>query len=102
MYVFRHHHITGDVAAVPTSDSLEFSFEGLTRSHRVQERDSPVTTERDEVQASLLLVAFGFRSHGKGILIPNDIPPSRKNREKDGATPKLGIQSERLGQPPVG
>jgi hypothetical protein len=39
------------------------------------------------MQAALLLVAFGLWSHCEGILIPNGIPPSRKNREKGGATP---------------
>jgi hypothetical protein len=31
MYVLGHHHITCDVAAVPSADSLEFSLERLSR-----------------------------------------------------------------------
>jgi hypothetical protein len=92
MHVLRHHDVTGDVAAIPTADSLEFSLEGLAGCYRVKESLPSITTESDEMKAALLLVAFGLRSHVEGILISNDIPPSRKKREKGGATPKLGIQ----------
>ena len=35
MYVLGHHHVTGDVAAVPAADSLEFTLEGLSRCNRI-------------------------------------------------------------------
>ena len=31
MYVLGHYHLTCDVAAVPAADSLELTFEGLSR-----------------------------------------------------------------------
>jgi hypothetical protein len=96
MYVLRHHDVTGDVAAIPTADSLEFSLQGLARYNRVEEWQPPIATEGDEMQAALLLVAFGLRSHVEGILISNYIPPSRKNREK---SPPW---AESKGQPQIG
>ena len=82
-----HHYITCNVAAVPATDSLEFSLEGLPSRNRIEERHPTITTERYEMQAALVLVAFGLGPHCKGIVIPTDLPPSRKNREKGGATP---------------
>jgi hypothetical protein len=39
------------------------------------------------VQRLLVLVALRFVVHFEGILASNEIPPSRKKREKGGATP---------------
>ena len=70
-----------------------------TESKSRLEWHSPITAESDQMKAALLLVAFGLRSHVEGILVPNDIPPSRKKREKGGATPKLGIRLKRWASP---
>jgi hypothetical protein len=100
VYVLRHHHITRDVAAIPAADSLEFSLEGLSRCDRIKERHPMITTERDEMQAALVLVAFGLGPHCKGIVVLNDVPPSRKNREKGGATPKWEFNLKGWASPP--
>src|SRR5579864_6624282 len=51
------------------------------------------------MQAALVLVSFGLGSHCEEILVPNDIPPCRKKRDKGGAT-AVKLSDERLGQPP--
>ena len=87
MNVLGHHDISCDVAAVPTPDSFEFAFESLPRCNGMQKRHPAITTEGYEMLALFVLVTFGLGSHCEGILIPKGIPPSRKNREKGGATP---------------
>jgi len=60
MYVLGHYYVSCDVAAVPTAHALEFSLECLARNHRIEEWHPAITTECDEVQATLLLVRLDF------------------------------------------
>ena len=58
-----HHDITGDVAAIPDANALQFSLEGLFRRWRIKQRHPVITTERDEMQAVLVLIADWFNVH---------------------------------------
>ena len=58
-----HHHIAGDIAAVPTADSLEFRLEQFFRRRTIEQRHAVITTERDEMQAALVLIADWFDVH---------------------------------------
>ena len=58
-----HHDIASDVTAVPGSDSLQFSLEGLFRWQWIEQRNPVIVTERDEMQAVLVLIADWFDVH---------------------------------------
>jgi hypothetical protein len=63
MHVIRHHYLAGNVAAVPDPDSLKRSLEGLFRRQTIEQPHPAITTESDEMQAPLVLIADWFDMH---------------------------------------
>jgi len=51
-----HYHVSGDGASIPAPDSFPFVFERVAGRGRVEQFHSLITTERDEVQTSLVLI----------------------------------------------
>ena len=80
--MFGHDHVTADVTPIPTAHPFEFTLERFSHSGTIEQRHPAITAKRDEVQAVLMLVTFGLRSHFEGILNLRRIPPFRKKREK--------------------
>jgi len=65
--VLGHHHVAGDVAGVPDADSLKGLLENLFRRRAIEQGHSVITTERDEMQAALVLIADWFDMHSRGL-----------------------------------
>src|SRR5260370_12643400 len=81
-----HHHITDQTKSRPIAHSSQFVHEKVACPRRFQKRQSPVTTESNEVQIAFAVVAF------KTAGIAN---PSRRNNH-----PKTQVPTPNLGHPP--
>jgi len=79
MHMFRHHHVAAHVAPVPAPHPFQFVLEYLS-CRRVQQLSPLITTEGNEMQATLVLVTLGFCPHTR------DCTPtlSLQNRERQG------------------
>ena len=97
VHVFGHYHIASYVAPVPAPHPLQFILEGLS-CLRGQQLSALIATESNEMQAALVLIAFGFRRHER--IVP---PPcrSKSRRDKGGATP-ISNRERGRHQPPSG
>ena len=67
VHVLGHHYIAGDVAGVPDADSLKGSLENLFRRRAIEQGQSMIATERDEMQAALVLIADWFDMHSRRL-----------------------------------
>ena len=63
VHVLGHHHIAGDIAAVPGADSVKRSLESLFRRRTIEQRHAVIATEGGEMQAALILIADWFDVH---------------------------------------
>jgi hypothetical protein len=61
--VFGHHHITHDPEFVPGTDFVEYLYETISRSPRPKIWTAPVTTESDEVEITVAIVASQRVAH---------------------------------------
>jgi len=87
MNVFRHYHVTDNAKSIPTMYSLQFALEYFPRLGGVEQLHPPITTEGDEMQTALMLIAFGLGSHFQEILVLNSVPPSRKRTREGWGNP---------------
>src|SRR5882762_9924661 len=58
-----HHHITDQTKSRCIAHSSQFFHEEVSRPHRFQKRQSPVTTESNKVQIAFAVIAFKTRRH---------------------------------------
>src|SRR5271167_3116634 len=86
MYVFRHHHIAEDTKSHLVADPPQFFYEDVPRVRRLQQRQPPVTTERNKMQIAFAVVALQSCGH-------------RKSKEQN-VNPKTQVQKPNLGHPP--
>jgi len=63
----RHDHVSSDVTAIPAADALQFHLKGIARGGGIKQLHAPVTTERDEVQAALVLISSRLDVHSQGL-----------------------------------
>jgi len=66
--VFGHEDISGDDEAVTLANGLQFALEGGVGLLDVQERESSITTEGNEVKLTGLLVTGQVSGHGERSL----------------------------------
>src|SRR6266404_5413533 len=79
MQMLGHYHITDQTKSRRIAHSSQFFQEEVSRSHRFQKRQSPVTTESNKVQ-----IAFAGIAN-----------PGRRNNH-----PKTQVPTPNLGHPP--
>jgi hypothetical protein len=61
MNMLRHNDVGCDIAAIPAPNAFQFAFKDLAGLGRAEQLKALIATERDEVQASLLLCRYRFR-----------------------------------------
>jgi hypothetical protein len=68
--VFGHDHVTHELESVPCSDLTENLNKGVASAHCPQERETPVATERDEVQVAEAVNALETLRYESGTKSP--------------------------------
>src|SRR5258705_6490430 len=89
MQMLGHYHITDQTKSRRIAHSSQFFQEEVSRSHRFQKRQSPVTTESNKVQIAFAVIAFKTRRHRQ--------PRQKKQPPQDpGSHPEPGAPSVSL------
>jgi hypothetical protein len=89
MNVLRHHHIPDDYETIAPPHFIKNDQERIPRPHRPQKRQTPITTERNEMQLRSPIAPLKILRHRS-----KSTPPTSQTRRRAGHPQELRLNFE--------